>query len=97
MVTIMADNVPKLPPKPADAEKIGSIWVMSGRVKAMLNLDIVREATRLTRAGKLVEATALLQRMLRRQSPPDTTARTGRIALTVRELPIIDAKANTLE
>jgi hypothetical protein len=68
---------------------------MSGRVKAMLNLDIVREATRLTRAGKLVEATALLQRMLRCQSPPDTTARTGRIA--VRELPIIDAKANTLE
>jgi hypothetical protein len=92
MVTIMADNVPKLRPKPADAEKIGTIWVMSGRVKAMLNLDIVREATRLTRAGKLVEATAL---MLRRQSPPDTTARTGRIA--VRELPIIDAKANTLE
>ena len=30
----------------------------------MLNHDIVREATRLTRAGLLVEATALLQRML---------------------------------
>ncbi len=31
----------------------------------MLKLDIVREATRLTRAGQLVEATVLLQRMLR--------------------------------
>ena len=31
----------------------------------MLNQDILREATRLTRAGQLVEATALLQRMLR--------------------------------
>ena len=44
----------------------------------MLNLDIVREATRLTRAGQLVEATALLQRMLRGESaqePSDSTAR----------------------
>ncbi len=31
----------------------------------MLNQDILREATRLTRAGQLVEATLLLQRMLR--------------------------------
>jgi hypothetical protein len=31
----------------------------------MLNQNIVREAARLTRAGYLVEATALLQRMLR--------------------------------
>ncbi|MGJ5177189.1 extracellular catalytic domain type 1 short-chain-length polyhydroxyalkanoate depolymerase [Bradyrhizobium oligotrophicum] len=31
----------------------------------MLNQDIMREATRLTRAGQLVEATALLQRLLR--------------------------------
>jgi hypothetical protein len=31
----------------------------------MLNQDIVREATRLTRLGQLTEATALLQRMLR--------------------------------
>ena len=34
----------------------------------MLNQNIVREATRLTRAGRLVEATALLQRMLRGES-----------------------------
>jgi len=29
------------------------------------------EATRLTRAGRLAEATALLQRMLRGEPPPD--------------------------
>jgi poly(hydroxyalkanoate) depolymerase family esterase len=64
----------------------------------MLNQDIVREATRLTRAGQLVEATALLQRMLRGHSAPDATLRTtGRLALTGREPPIIDAKANTVE
>jgi poly(hydroxyalkanoate) depolymerase family esterase len=64
----------------------------------MLKQDIVREATRLTRAGQLVEATALLQRMLRGESAPDATWRTsGRLALTGREPPIIDAKANTIE
>ena len=62
----------------------------------MLNQDIIREATRLTRAGQLVEATALLQRMLRGESATDTTSRTGsRIAL--REPLIIDAKANAVE
>ena len=40
----------------------------------MLNQDIVREATRLTRAGQLVEATALLQRMLRGESAPGPTS-----------------------
>src|SRR5258708_447019 len=60
--------------------------------------DVVREATRLTRARQLVEATVLLQRMLRGERAPDATLRTtGRIALTGRELPIIDAKANTIE
>jgi poly(hydroxyalkanoate) depolymerase family esterase len=62
----------------------------------MLNQDIIREATRLTRAGQLVEATALLQRMLRGESAPDTPSGTGgRIAL--REPLIIDAKANAIE
>ena len=65
---------------------------------AMLNQDIIREATRLTRAGQLVEATALLQRMLRGESAPDAPSRTGgRIALTGREPLIIDAKANAVE
>jgi poly(hydroxyalkanoate) depolymerase family esterase len=67
-------------------------------VKAMLKQDIVREATRLTRAGQLVEATVLLQRMLRGENAPDATFRTpDRIALQGREPPIIDAKANTVE
>lgn len=64
----------------------------------MLKQDIVREATRLTRAGQLVEATVLLQRMLRGESAPNATSgTTGRISLTGREPPIIDAKANTIE
>src|SRR5713101_217852 len=69
-------------------------------VTAMLRQDIVREATRLTRAGQLVEATVLLQRMLRGENAPDATFRirtTDRIALKGREPPIIDAKANTIE
>ena len=62
----------------------------------MLNQDIIREATRLTRAGQLVEATALLQRMLRGDSAPDAPSRTGgRIALAGPL--IIDAKANAVE
>ena len=67
-------------------------------MKAMLNQDIIREATRLTRAGQLVEATALLQRMLRGERAPDAPSRsTGRIALAGREPLIIDAKANAVE
>jgi poly(hydroxyalkanoate) depolymerase family esterase len=67
-------------------------------VKLMLKLDIVREATRLTRAGQLVEATVLLQRMLRGKTAADATSgTTGRIALTGRQPPIIDAKADTVE
>jgi poly(hydroxyalkanoate) depolymerase family esterase len=62
----------------------------------MLNQDIIREATRLTRAGQLVEATALLQRMLRGERAADAPSRTGsRIALA--EPLIIDAKANAVE
>ena len=40
----------------------------------MLNQNMVREATRLTRAGQLVEATALLQRMLRGDATPAPTS-----------------------
>src|SRR5882724_7026190 len=64
----------------------------------MLKQDLIREATRLTRAGQLVEATVLLQRMLRGETAPDATLRTtGRIVLAGREPPTIDAKANTIE
>ena len=41
----------------------------------MLNHTIVREATRLTRAGQLAEATALLQRMLQGDSARGPTSR----------------------
>lgn len=62
----------------------------------MLNQDIIREATRLTRAGQLVEATALLQRMLRGESAPDAPSDTGgRIALAGPL--IIDEKASAVE
>ena len=61
----------------------------------MLNQYIVLEASRLTRAGRLVEATALLQRMLRGERPSDATTRTrGRVSLTGRDPPTIDATAN---
>jgi poly(hydroxyalkanoate) depolymerase family esterase len=61
----------------------------------MLN-DIIREATRLTRAGQLVEATALLQRMLRGERTPDASSDIGgRIALAGPL--IIDAKADAVE
>ena len=63
----------------------------------MLNQDVIREATRLTRAGQLVEATALLQRMLRGESAPDAPSRPcGRMALASREPLTIDAKANAI-
>jgi poly(hydroxyalkanoate) depolymerase family esterase len=67
----------------------------------MLKLDIIREATRLTRAGQLLEATALLQRMFRDESAPlgttGHTALTGRKPPTIDAKPIIDAEADTVE
>ncbi|MBR1225101.1 PHB depolymerase family esterase [Bradyrhizobium sp. AUGA SZCCT0176] len=64
----------------------------------MLNQDTIREATRLTHAGQLAEATALLQRMLRGERAPDVTPRTpGRAALPGREPLTIDVKANDVE
>jgi poly(hydroxyalkanoate) depolymerase family esterase len=55
----------------------------------MLNQDVVREAARLTRAGQLVEATALLQGMLR--------GGTRRTVIARLESPTIDAKADVVE
>lgn len=60
----------------------------------MLNQNKVREATRLTRAGRLVEATALLQRMLRGESAPEPSGRTTTVAPARLEPPTIDLKPN---
>lgn len=62
----------------------------------MLNHDMVREATRLTRAGQLVEATALLQRMLRDESAPESSG-IARAVPARLEPPTIDVKANVVE
>ena len=64
----------------------------------MPNQEIIREATRLTRAGQLAEATALLQRMLRGERAPDAPSNSGgRSARTGHEPLIIDATANAVE
>jgi poly(hydroxyalkanoate) depolymerase family esterase len=63
----------------------------------MLNHDIVREATRLTRAGQLVEATALLQRMLRGESAAGSSDSTASATPARLGPPTIDVKANVVE
>jgi poly(hydroxyalkanoate) depolymerase family esterase len=63
----------------------------------MLNHDMVREATRLTRAGQLVEATALLQRMLRGETAPESSDTTASAVPARLGPPTIDVKANVLE
>jgi poly(hydroxyalkanoate) depolymerase family esterase len=66
----------------------------------MLNPNKMLEATRLTRAGQLTEATALLQSMLRGETTPDRTfGSAGDIAHTPaeHEPSIIDALAETVE
>jgi len=64
----------------------------------MLNQNMVREATRLTRAGQLLEATALLQRMLRGERDPGPASRSAAPTPLARlEPPTIDAKARVVE
>ena len=64
----------------------------------VLNPNIMLGATRLTHAGRLAEATTLLQRMLRGETAPDMAFGTANeIAPTGRDPPIIDAKAETIE
>ena len=64
----------------------------------MLNQETVREATRLTHGGQLVEATALLQRMLRGEGEPTPASRSAAQAPLPRlEPPTIDAKADVVE
>jgi poly(hydroxyalkanoate) depolymerase family esterase len=62
----------------------------------MLDQSVVREATRLTRAGQLVEATALLQRMLGGERGP-AFGRAAPAPLARLEPPTIDAKARVVE
>jgi poly(hydroxyalkanoate) depolymerase family esterase len=63
----------------------------------MLNHEIVREATRLTRAGQLIEAAALLQRMLRGERMPVPSGSTTPTAAARLEPPTIDVKPNAVE
>src|SRR6188472_1889869 len=61
----------------------------------MLNQKTLREATRLTQAGQLIEATALLQSMFRGEPvPARSSAAPLRISLPGRTPPTIDLKAN---
>ena len=63
----------------------------------MLNPNVMREATRLTRAGQLVEATALLQRMLHGEAAPDTRFHiSSDLTLTGSQPSIIEAKAEII-
>ena len=63
----------------------------------MLNPNKMVEATRLARAGRLIEATALLRRTLRGETAPDMTFGTAAdIVPTGREPLIIDATAKSL-
>jgi poly(hydroxyalkanoate) depolymerase family esterase len=64
----------------------------------MLGSNKMVEATRLTRAGRLIEATALLQRMLRAEPRPDMTIGTADdTAHAGGEALIIDAAAKSEE
>jgi poly(hydroxyalkanoate) depolymerase family esterase len=60
----------------------------------MLNPNTIVEATRLARAGRLTEATALLQRMLRGEAAPNVTSGTaGDIVPRKQKAQTIDAMA----
>ena len=65
----------------------------------MLDQTLVREATRLTRAGQLVEATALLQRMLRGEFNPTPALRIAAVPNSIARLepPTIDPKAHVVD
>jgi poly(hydroxyalkanoate) depolymerase family esterase len=66
-------------------------------MNGMPNPSKMLEATRLTRAGRLTEATALIRRMLRGETAPGTTSgNADDIALGGRRPPMIDANAATI-
>ncbi len=61
----------------------------------MLNQETLREATRLTRAGHLTEATALLQQMLRGQAAPTSASQAQNRNRLASHAPLtIDLEAN---
>jgi poly(hydroxyalkanoate) depolymerase family esterase len=62
----------------------------------LLSQDIIREATRLTRTGQLVEATALLQRMLRGESASGSSGSKVHVSPARLDPPTIDLKANVV-
>jgi poly(hydroxyalkanoate) depolymerase family esterase len=68
------------------------------QMNEMLKPKIMLEATRLTRAGRLTDATALLQHMLRGETAPNMHfGGASDVALAGRTPPIIDAKAETID
>jgi poly(hydroxyalkanoate) depolymerase family esterase len=60
----------------------------------MLNQDMIREATRLTRGGQLAEAAALLQRMFRNGQPKTESPAAGDLLLSSQAPPEINREAN---
>ena len=61
----------------------------------MLNQDMIREATRLTRGGQLAEAAALLQRMFCNGEASTTASpAAGHLLLSGQTEPVIDLKAD---
>jgi poly(hydroxyalkanoate) depolymerase family esterase len=66
-------------------------------IKDMLKPDLMLEATRLTRAGQLTEATALLQRMFRGETARDMSAGSAGEAAFAGRAPIIDATTEAID
>ncbi len=65
--------------------------------EAIMTADTMLEATRLTREGRLTEAAALLQRLLRREAPNETSARGNASAASGPQPRIFDVHALTGE
>jgi hypothetical protein len=62
--------------------RIQEIWTMNDRLDPGM-----REASRLTRAGRLIQATALLQRMLQRRSSAYPASSTGSVPPAIALVP----------
>ena len=66
------------------------MWLAPGKKAAFDMNDMMLEATRLTRASRLIEATALIQRMLRGEMDSE-------IARLGNRPPTIDGQAETID